>query len=46
VPALYYACQGTENELRVMPPMGVANVMPLDREAIAAMDADLRRITI
>lgn len=46
VPALYAACQGTDNELRVMPPMQVANTMPLDRGAIQAMDAPLRKVTI
>lgn len=46
VPALYYACQGRDNELRVMPPMQVANVMPLDRNAIQAMDILLRQVTI
>lgn len=46
VPTLYYACQGHDNELRVMPPMQVANVMPLDRGAIAAMDELLRKVII
>ncbi len=46
VPALYYACQGRDNELRVMPPMQVASVMPLDRKAIQEMDAMLRQVTI
>ena len=46
VPPLYFACQGHDNELRVMPPMQVSNVMPLDRGAIAAMDALLRGVTI
>ena len=46
VPALFYACQGTNNELRIMPPMQVANVMPLDRKAIQEMDPLLRAITI
>ena len=46
VPPLFFACQGYDNELRVMPPMQVANVMPLDRDAIAAMDALLRQVTI
>ena len=46
VPALYYACQGYDNELRVMPPMQVANVMPLDRDAIQAMDAPLRKVSL
>ena len=46
VPALFYACQGRDNELRVMQPMQVANVMPLDREAIGKMDALLRSVSI
>ena len=46
VPPLYFACQGDNNELRVMPPMDVANVMPLDCGAIQAMDTLLRRVTI
>lgn len=46
VPALFYACQGRDNELRVMRPMEVANVMPLDRTAILAMDEPLRNVTI
>ncbi len=46
VPALYYACQGKDNELRVMPPMQVANVMPLDRNAIREIDPMLRQVTI
>ncbi len=46
VPALYYACQGRDNELRVMPPMQVANAMPLDRDAIREMDALLRQVAI
>ena len=44
VPALYGACQGTGNEMRVMPPMQVASIMPLDRDAIRAMDDELRKI--
>lgn len=46
VPALYYACQGYNNELRVMQPMQVANVLPLDRDAIRAMDAPLRKVSL
>ena len=46
VPALFYACQGRDNELRVMPPMQVANVMPLDRKAIRETDRLLRQVTI
>ena len=46
VPPLYFACQGRDNEMRVMPPMGVAQVMPLDREAIRAMDPLLRAVTL
>ena len=46
VPPLYAACQGYDNELRVMPPMGVSNVTPVDRNAIRAVDALLRQVTI
>ena len=46
VPDLFYACQGRDNELRVMPPMQVATVMPLDRDAIRAMDEPLRRVSL
>ena len=46
VPMLFYACQGYDNELQVMRPMEVANVMPLDRAAIQAMDEPLRQVKI
>ena len=45
VPALYYACQGYNNELRVMQPMQVTSAIPLDRDAIRAMDAPLRQVS-
>jgi len=45
-PTLYYACQGYDNEMRVMPPMQVAVVMPLNREAIQGMDPLLRKVCI
>ena len=45
VPALFYACQGRNNELRVKRPMEVANVMPLDRDAIWELDAPLRAVS-
>ena len=38
VPALLFACKGRDNDLRAMRALDVANVMPLDREAIRAMD--------
>ncbi len=46
VPALYGACQGRDNELRVMKPMQVADVMPLDRQATRNMDALLRQVKL
>ena len=46
LPALYAACQGRDNELRVMRPMQVAGIMPLDRNAIRDMDAQLRKVKI
>ena len=46
VPALYHACQGCDNELRVMTPMEIADMTPLDREAIRRMDAPLRAVTL
>ena len=46
VPPLYSACQGVDNELRVLPAMRVADTMPLDRNAIASMDALLRQVTV
>lgn len=46
VPALFYACQGCNNELRVMSPMQVANVVPMDRNAIRKMEQLLRKVTI
>ncbi len=44
VPPLFGACQGRNNELRVMKPMQVADVMPLDRQAIRNMDDLLRQV--
>ena len=44
VPPLFGACQGRDNELRVMKPMQVADVMPLDRQAIRNMDDLLRQV--
>ena len=38
VPALLFACKGRDNDLGAMRALDVANVMPLDREAIRAMD--------
>ena len=46
VPALFYACRGYDNELRVMPPLQVADIMPLDREAVRRMDPLLRKVLI
>ena len=46
VPALFYVCQGRDNELRIMPPMQVASVMPLDRGAIQTMDQLLRQVKV
>ena len=46
VPVLYHACQGRDNEPRVMPPMPAANVMPPDRENIQRMDILLRQVKL
>jgi hypothetical protein len=46
VPALYYACGGYGNDMRVLPPMQVASIMPLDRDAIRRMDPLLRKVII
>lgn len=46
MPQLYQACQGRNNEMRVMPPMGVRQAMPLDAEAIQKMDGLLRQVSI
>ncbi len=46
VPALYYACGGHDNDMRVMPPMQVAAILPLDKDAIRRMDPLLRKVTI
>ena len=45
-PALYAACQGRDNELRVMQPMQVVSVMPLDANAVRGMDTPLRQVTL
>ena len=45
-PALYNACLGADNEMRVLRPMQVADAMPLDRNAIREMDSLLRQVKI
>lgn len=46
VPALYNACGGHDNDMRVLPPMQVAEIIPLDRDAIRRMDSLLRKVAI
>ena len=46
VPALYNACGGHDNDMRVMPRMQVAEIIPMDRDAIRRMDPLLRKVAI
>ena len=46
VPALYNACGGHDNDMRVMPPLQVAEIIPMDRDAIRRMDPLLRKVAI
>ncbi len=45
-PALYEACQGENNDMRVLKPMEVADTRPMDREVLRQMDPLLRKATI
>ena len=35
-----------DNDMRVMPPMQVAEIIPMDRDAIRRMDPLLRKVAI
>ena len=46
VPALYEACQGYRNEMRVMKPMQAAGILQMDPDALRGLDEALRAVRI